>query len=180
MGCFGFLLVFFLIFLDENRVRAFFGGLTNFKIETPLHAHVPRISKVINFRLCRIGRETFSAKTSFGHRALLLRMAVLVSNIPQPRGGDLFLNLCSGFSTSFCVLLQSSYIGGLYRILFELLMNGGRWFEFLVPFGRTGAVRRSQTRAATVRLCTSAITFLLLDQERVSNDEPEEVGCEKT
>lgn len=69
--------------------------------------------------------------------------------------------------------------GGLYRILFKLLMNGGRWFEFLVPFDRTAAVGESQTRA-TVSLWTSAITFLLLDQERVSNDEPEAVGCEKT
>lgn len=29
--------------------------------------------------------------------------------------------------------------GGLYRILFKLLMNGGRWFEFPVPLRSNGS-----------------------------------------
>lgn len=93
-------------------------------------------------------------------------------------GGDLFWIYALDFRRVFacyCSLLA----WGLYRILFKLLMNAGRGFEVLVPFGRKE--RRSQPTRATVRLWTSAITFLLLlDQERVSNDAPEEVGYKKT
>lgn len=138
-------------------------------------ARFPQFSKVINFRLCRIGKETFSAKTSFG---ALLPMVVLVSNFPQPRGGDLFWIYALDFRRVLAVFIHE---GGLCRILFKLLMNGGRvGLGSSSPSVKNGSrIQRSQARGR-VRLWTSAITFLMPDQERVSNDEPEEDGCAKT
>lgn len=71
----------------------YFGGLTNFKTKTPLHAHVRspvfksnQFSFVPN-RKGKIFRQDVLWSPDPG---ALLPMAVLVSNFPQSRGRDLF------------------------------------------------------------------------------------------
>lgn len=79
----------------------------------------------------------------------------------------------------FDEFLRASYMRVFTGFCSNFLWMVAGWFGFLVPFGRTGAVQRSQRTRGTVGWWTSAITFLMPDQERVSNDEPEEDGlCE--
>lgn len=96
------------------------------RLKTSL-VRVPRFSKIINFRLCRIGKETFSAKTSVwstGPGWSSSEGFFLVSSFPrnQPRGRDLFWIYALDFRRVFACFVHE----GLYRILFKLLMNGGR------------------------------------------------------
>lgn len=92
--------------LKQGSAR--FGGfdkLRDHRLRFRGRTHVPRFSKVINFRLCRIGKETFSAKTS-------RRPHQPVSNVPQNRGGgDLFwiyaLDFRRVFAYSAAVLFRT-------------------------------------------------------------------------
>lgn len=169
-------------FLDEYRVQH---NSAVWQTSRPrlrfTHMFLPGFSKVINFRLCRIGKETFSAKTSFGHRTpVLFFWRLFLYRIFRYREGRGFvLNLCSGFSTSFCVLLQSSYMEVFTGFCSNFLWKVVGGLGSSPPSVEREPYEEAKTRG-TVRLRTSAITFLMPDQERVSNDEPEEDGCAKT
>lgn len=136
MGCFGFLPGRIL-----KGVRHISAVLINSETIDSASAdarlNVPRFSKVINFRLCRIGKETFSAKTvPVGHRC---RCSSCIEFSAQTEGEGICFEFMLWIFDEF---LQSCFVhvrGVFTGFCSNFLWMAVGWFGFLVPFGRTEA-----------------------------------------
>lgn len=144
-----------------KRGSTLFGGFDKLRdhrlrVHADARPRVPRFSKVINFRLWpNRKRKHFPPR-----RSLLVTGWSSCIRIfrPKPRGRGFVLNLCSGFWTSFCVSCFVHMRGVFGRILFKLLMNGGRVVWVPGPLWSNGS--RAQEEGAY--WTSSAITFLMM------------------